>query len=319
MARMDPAEYLRSDGARTERLTEGELLHPVAPAPRRGWRRLLLRASGGALNLGPSTDERSGQELAERIRRPLADCHRVAVLSLKGGVGKTTTCAALGATFASLRGDRVLALDANPDRGTLADRIDEHPGATVRDLLAAADDVRDYAHMRPYTTMSPSRLEVLASSGDPAVSVAFSEQDYRRTMTVLERFYNLVLTDCGTGLLHSAMRGVLELADQLLIVSSPSVDGARSASATLDWLEAHGYDALAAGSVTVLSAVRPGSSAVDLARLEDHFGQRTRAVRRIPYDRHLRTGAEIDLDRLAEPTRQAYRELAAVLADGFAS
>ena len=56
---------------------------------------------------------------------------------------------------------------------------------------------------------------------------------------VLEQFYSICITDCGTGLLHSAMAGVLALADQLVLVSSPSVDGARSASATLDWLEAH--------------------------------------------------------------------------------
>ena len=58
---------------------------------------------------------------------------------------------------------------------------------------------------------------------------------------MLERFYSLVLTDCGTGLMHSAMSAVLSKADALIVVSSGSVDGARSASATLDWLDAHGH------------------------------------------------------------------------------
>ena len=48
-----------------------------------------------------------------------------------------------------------------------------------------------------------SRLE--PSYFDPAVSEAFSSDDYTRTLAVLERFYNVVLTDCGTGLMHSAM------------------------------------------------------------------------------------------------------------------
>ena len=56
------------------------------------------------------------------------------------------------------------------------------------------------------------------------------------------------MTDCGTGLLHSAMAGILGLADQIVLVSSPSVDGARSASATLDWLEAHDYGDLVRGA-----------------------------------------------------------------------
>ena len=45
------------------------------------------------------------------------------MLSRKGGAGKTTTALMLGHTFASWRGDRVVALDANPDAGSLAHRV----------------------------------------------------------------------------------------------------------------------------------------------------------------------------------------------------
>ena len=44
-------------------------------------------------------------------------------MSRKGGVGKTTMTLALGSTFATLRGDRVIAVDANPDAGNLAHRV----------------------------------------------------------------------------------------------------------------------------------------------------------------------------------------------------
>ena len=163
------------------------------------------------------------------------------MLSLKGGVGKTTMTATLGATFASLRGDRVVAVDANPDRGTLSQKIPLETSATVRHLLRDAQRVRRYTDVRAYTSQGASRLEVLASEQDPAVSEAFSEDDYRRTVNLLEHFYNIVLTDCGTGLMHSAMYGVLGVADQIVVVSSGSIDGARSASATMDWLDAHGH------------------------------------------------------------------------------
>ncbi len=129
----------------------------------------------------------------------------------------------------------------------------------------------------------------------------------------------MCITDCGTGLLHSAMAGVLRLADQIVLVSSPSVDGARSASATLDWLEAHEYGALVRNGVVVLSAIRRRSkSTVDLDRLEQHFAARCRAVLRIPYDAHLEEGAEVELDLLASETAEAYLALAAIVGDGFA-
>nr|WP_242687188.1 MULTISPECIES: MinD/ParA family protein [unclassified Actinopolyspora] len=239
------------------------------------------------------------------------------MLSLKGGVGKTTTTATLGSTFSSLRGDRVIAVDANPDRGTLGQKIPMETTATVRHLLRDAQRIRKYSDVRSYTSQGPSRLEVLASEQDPAVSEAFSESDYHTTVSLLEHFYNMVLTDCGTGLMHSAMKGVLDVADSLVIVSPGSVDGARSASATLDWLDAHGYGELVARSVAVINSVRPGSGKVDVDKLAAHFGARCRSVSRIPFDPHLEEGAEVDLDQLAAPTRLALLELAASVADDF--
>jgi MinD-like ATPase involved in chromosome partitioning or flagellar assembly len=133
----------------------------------------------------------------------------------------------------------------------------------------------------------------------------------------LEHFYNIVLTDCGTGLMHSAMYGVLGLADSLVIVSSGSIDGARSASATMDWLDAHGHRDLVSNSVAVINSVRKGSGQVDLDRVAEHFAARCRAVIRIPYDVHLEEGAELDLDRLSPATRFALLELAAAVASAF--
>jgi len=111
----------------------------------------------------------------------------------------------------------------------LSQKIPLETTATVRHLLRDANRVRRYSDIRSYTSQGSSRLEILASEQDPAVSEAFSEEDYRRTVTLLEHRYNIVLTDCGTGLMHSAMRGVLDLADSLMIVSSGSIDGARAA------------------------------------------------------------------------------------------
>jgi MinD-like ATPase involved in chromosome partitioning or flagellar assembly len=278
----------------------------------------VLTLTGGKVNFGPSPADRHRADLLARARTPVHGTHRVAVISLKGGVGKTTTTAALGSMFANLRGDRVIAVDANPDRGTLVERVPRESGATIRHLLHARHQVTRYGDIRAFTSQSPTRLEVLASDSDPGASSALSEVDYVNTIDTLERFYNLVLTDCGTGLLHDAMRGVLGLADSLVVVSSASLDGARSASATLDWLEAHGLDEMARNAVVVISSVRPGGGIVDVMQLEDHFAARCRAVVTIPYDPHLEAGGVLELGELEEETMQAYRELAAAVGEGFA-
>src|SRR5206468_10872349 len=120
----------------SDSLTSESLLHGKRAAPGSGWRRGVYRATGGLLRFGESAAEMRRRDLINRVRTPVAGGHhRVAVLSLKGGVGKTTTAVGLGATLATLRGDRVIAVDANPDRGTLSDKVRLETAATIRDLL----------------------------------------------------------------------------------------------------------------------------------------------------------------------------------------
>ncbi|RMI31970.1 MinD/ParA family protein [Nocardia stercoris] len=281
-----------------------------------GWRKAVHHASGGTVNLGMSAEERRLQELVARIRQPVRGDYRIAVLSLKGGVGKTTTTMGLGSTFASIRGDRVIAVDANPDFGTLSQRVPLQTRSTVRDLLLD-QHINAYSDVRRHTSQATSRLEVLASERDPAASESFSADEYREVARTLQKFYNIILTDCGTGLMHSAMSGVLDLSHSLVAISSSAIDGARSAAATLDWLSLHGHDHLVRNAVVVINLPRPGSPNVALQSLREYFLSRCRAVHVIPYDAHLSEGAEIDLARLAKPTKRAFVELAATVADDF--
>ncbi|MFD0270693.1 SCO5717 family growth-regulating ATPase [Streptomyces sp. NPDC127106] len=253
----------------------------------------------------------------ELIRTPVMSCYRIAVISLKGGVGKTTTTTALGATLATERQDKILAIDANPDAGTLGRRVRRETGATIRDLVQAIPYLNSYMDIRRFTSQAPSGLEIIANDVDPAVSTTFNDEDYRRVIDTLGRQYPIILTDSGTGLLYSAMRGVLDLADQLIIISTPSVDGASSASTTLDWLSAHGYGDLVSRSLTVISGVRETSKMIKTEDIVQHFETRCRGVVVVPFDEHLAAGAEVDLDLMRPKTREAYFNLAALVAEDF--
>jgi len=310
-----PSEY---DLKPPPALDQTNLVNAVKKAPRSGWRKMLYNVTGGHWNVGDSQQDLEHDQLLEKIRRPLRGDYRIAVMSLKGGVGKTTTTVALGGVFSSIRHDRVIAIDANPDLGTLAQRVAAPGPATIRNLLNA-EDTSKYASIRQFTTQAKSRLEVIGSERDPAVSESFSDEDYRHAVDILQHHYNVMLTDCGTGLMHSAMSGVLELANSLVLVTSPALDGAQSASATLDWLNLHGYEQLAANSVVVVSAAHPENATIDMDQLIAHFRSRTRAVHVIPFDRHLSEGATVDLDRISKETKQAYMELAAIVAEDFDS
>lgn len=298
-------------------LDEAKTVDHRNDAPRSGWRRAVHRATRGHVNPGDSRKERAREDLLSLIRHPIAGDFRIAVLSIKGGVGKTTTTLGLGSALAIVRRDRVIAVDANPDRGTLAERVrDASTRSTVRDLLLDPR-INRYADIRGHTRMAVSRLEVLASEQDPAAAEVFGEADYRRTIDILGHYYNVILTDCGTGIMHSAMTAVLDLANTVVLVSAPAIDALRSASATLDWLAQHGYSDLVRQGHVVLSASRPGSAALNLDKVYEFFESRCRTIHFVPFDPHLAVGAEVDFAMLKPATRRAYLHLAGAVAEDF--
>ncbi|MFC9291858.1 MinD/ParA family protein, partial [Streptomyces sp. NPDC057052] len=274
-------------------------------------------AGGGRFRIGGKKEEAERQRKLELIRTPVLSCYRIAVISLKGGVGKTTTTTALGSTLATERQDKILAIDANPDAGTLGRRVRRETGATIRDLVQAIPYLNSYMDIRRFTSQAASGLEIIANDVDPAVSTTFNDEDYRRAIDVLGKQYPIILTDSGTGLLYSAMRGVLDLADQLIIISTPSVDGASSASTTLDWLSAHGYAELVSRSITVISGVRETGKMIKVEDIVSHFETRCRGVVVVPFDEHLAAGAEVDLDMMRPKVRESYFNLAAMVAEDF--
>lgn len=301
-------------------LTSESLLRPVRKAPSEGWRRAVFTVTGGLVNPGEPRAERLRQELRERVRAPaVSGHHRIAVLGLGSGVGKTTTVVGLGSVLAEERGDRVIAVDANPNRGTLTDRLPARlrNERTVRDLLARRDTLRRYADVRGYTSQAPSRLEFLASGTDPDAHRVLSDRDYRLMAGVVERFYSICVTDCGTGTLYPAMNAILTLTDQLVLVCPPSADGAHGSAAALDWLDANGHSDLVRGSVAVFSRSDRAAKGGGTAPAETHFSARCRRVLHIPPDPHLREGTAVDLTRLRPATRLAYLELAAEVASAF--
>ena len=298
-------------------LTSQTLLRQRKETSARGWRRLLHRASGGSVNRGLSSAERRQRDRVQLIMTPVQGCHRVAVVSLKGGVGKTTTTACLGLTLAHHRGDRMVAMDANPDSGTLAERLAGTAATNVSDLMAHLAEIRTFTDVAAYTSLA-ERLQVLGFDQDPLTVRPFDEVSYRAADEVLSRFFNIVLVDSGTGVLHSAMTGTLAMADSLVVVAGPTVDGAGRAARTLDWLVAHGYGGLVERSVAVVCSQRPDSGEVDLAMLRNHFGARCREVVEIPFDPHLATGGRIERSRLRPQTADAFTTAAAAVAEGFA-
>ncbi len=302
-------------------LTEDRLLDNTGrnrEAPEGFWQYLLYVVTFRLANVGDSRAARERKAMDRRIATVFEHGARyVPVLTRKGGVGKTTVTTLLGMAMASVRDDRVIAIDANPDRGTLAERVPKSTGATVRDVVKLAAGIAGFTDFAELVSKDKTRLHVLASDTDPLLSEAFDEDDYNVVADQAARFYSIVLTDCGTGVVHSVMKPTLERADGLVIVSGGSIDEARLASETLTWLEANGHGALVKNCIVALNTATQGTNVVKLDEIEAHFLSRVRDVVRIPYDPYLAAGSVVDWTRLSPYTREAARELAALVVEGM--
>jgi MinD-like ATPase involved in chromosome partitioning or flagellar assembly len=307
----EPAAMLTAD-----RLLE--VNRKTRPGPEGGWNRFVYAITFHGLNLGDSAKVRARKELDHRIQKQFEGGTRfVPILTRKGGVGKTTVTALLGMALADAREDRIIAVDANPDRGTLSERVTKQTRSTVRDVVHKAATIGGFTDFSALVSRDETRLDILASDTDPLLSEAFDENDYNVVADLAQRFYSIVLTDCGTGIVHSVMRATLQRADSLVIVSGGSVDEARLASETLTWLEANGYGDLVRNAIVALNTATQGTNLVKLDEIESHFRSRVREIVRIPYDPQLAAGSVISYKDLKPLTKDAARNLAALVVEGL--
>jgi MinD-like ATPase involved in chromosome partitioning or flagellar assembly len=271
---------------------------------------------GAALGFGRGGGRE--RELVRQATAPIGGSRRVVVLSIKGGVGKTTTVAVVGSLLAALRRDRVVALDASSDWGTLAARLSVVPRQTVRELAARGRHAVSEQGIRAQLIASPSGLYVVGSDPQSMVSAALGEEEYLQAVHLLEYVANVVLIDVGAGLQQPFLVAALRSCDQLVVATSATWDSAQSASAALDWLSAHGFAGLVERSVVVMSSLSAarrrrrgyvGELHADLAR-------RCRSVHEVPFDPALQPGGRILLRKLAADTRLAFLEVAADVVSG---
>jgi MinD-like ATPase involved in chromosome partitioning or flagellar assembly len=285
---------------------------PVAGGPLaalRRWMRLRL-----------STDlQRRETAVDQRLARiaPMSRPNTIAVVSPKGGVGKTTLSFVLGNLLASELHLRVVALDANPDFGTLAALAgDEYRSSrSLADLLADAARLESPAELHPYVSRLPSGLHILGAPAHAEVMAQVTPGLYGRLLDLLERFYEVVILDLGSGVTYPLVQFVIQRADQSVVVATPDWVTSTGVLAALRYLQ------LDRGALVLNQAPTRRGAAARAAIIEETLGRQSAVPRAtIPYDRRLRMmldSGTYELAGLPPGTRVPVKELAAAIATGF--
>ncbi|MDQ3435082.1 MAG: hypothetical protein M3481_10470 [Actinomycetota bacterium] len=264
-----------------------------------------------------SAGEREEAELERAIRsRPGAGrANTLSVISPKGGVGKTTVSFLVGSLLATHLQTWTIAVDTNPDYGTLGDLAPEGLRSTrsLADLLDDMDQIRTAAQLRPYVTQLPTGLHVLSAPRDAEVTAGLSAQSYGELLAFLSIFYELVVLDCGTGVGRPLARFAIDRADQVMLLSTAELVTANVVLSALHQLR-HDRTTL------VLNRAHPALGE-NVQALEDRF-RRERVHRSItlPDDPQLATMLDTGtyaLEALARPTRLAIKRLGLAAAEQF--
>ena len=281
-------------------------------AGRAGWRDLIYRVTG--IDLGPSKDAAYELGLRDRIRAPVGAAFPIAVLNLKGGVGKTAVVEALGSTFADVRHDRTIALDV--DAGDLAERHGRPSLLNMADLVTDESVLR-YSDVRAHTYMNSFGLEVLGLPDYARTDWRLERRDAVKAFSILRGHYSLILVDCVKALNSSVMEAVLPEARALVVVSSAGIDAVRKTRTTLEWLCHNGYQRLMPATVLAVNHIAPAKLDAVAAKELERLSKQVAATVMLPFDRHVHSGKEIGLDQLSRESRRSYLEMAAALADMF--
>jgi MinD-like ATPase involved in chromosome partitioning or flagellar assembly len=261
--------------------------------------------------------ERDEAELERLIRShpSVTRANVVAVISPKGGVGKTTSAFVLGNLIADRLRLRVVAVDANPDFGTLAslspDRL--RCARTLADLLADIEQVHTAAELRRYVSPLPSGLHVLGAPRDPEVMERLGPESYGELLALLSTFYEVVILDLGTGVAGPIAQFAIRRADQIVLVTTPEWV---TSSLVLEALEHLEHE-----RTTVACNKFYARGPADMKELERRLHERRlhRSVA-IPFDDQLATMLDTgtyQLDALDRTSRLPIKKLGLLVAEQF--
>jgi MinD-like ATPase involved in chromosome partitioning or flagellar assembly len=294
-----------------------DMVAPRKIPPGSGWRKFIYNISFKSINLGESPGERHYRELRERIRRHIRKQYVIGFVSGKGGVGKTTMTASVGAVFRECRPENVVAIDAAPGFGTLAGRIDEAPPGDYSAVLNDTD-VQGYADIREHLGQNQIGLDVLAGNRVSDQPRPLVPAMFTGVLSRLRRTHNVILVDTADDLEHPVMKAVFDACDTLVFVSGLTADTSLPVTRSIDLLRSLGYHELVSRSMVILNDSRNNYDSDARKYLTERFSQSGATVEFMPYDPHLAKGGIIDAQHeLQKKTRLRLFEITAALADKY--
>ena len=182
----------------------------------------------------------------------------IGILSLKGGVGKTTIAAALATNLTHNYGKRVLLVDANysaPNLGLHMNIIS--PRKTIHDVLAGGEKISSAIHYEYGVDVIP---------GNFLFKKSYNPLKLKNKIAQIKKHYDFIIIDSSPAL-NEGVISILHASDQLFLVSTPDYPTLSCSMKAARFVKQNGKDIIG----MVLNRIR-GKEEVSLEEVQESVG-----------------------------------------------
>ena len=185
-----------------------------------------------AIERARDTTERRRSNVAAATAAQPTPTKVIAVVSAKGGAGKTAISTNLGVGLAMQRPGRVVIIDLDVQFGDVGHALRLLPEHTLSDIIAQGGDP-DTTVVKASLTNHPSGLYVLSAPETPAEAEDVRPEQIRRIIEILAQEFEFVIVDTPAGLDEITLTA-METATDLLLVCGTDVASIRSMRKEVD-------------------------------------------------------------------------------------
>jgi len=239
----------------------------------------------------------------------------IAVMSPKGGVGKTVTTANLAAALATEFNKKVLAIDTNVSTASLGLHLDLYtPKKTMHDILGKKFNIKEAIH--PYHEnlhLIPASIKIKKRDKNPKnvqKNIMKLVGYYDKILKELHKEYDVVLLDCAPGFDIESLAS-MHVAGGLLLITNPEMPSLVTAVKAVEYAKNF---KIPVGGI-VLNKVRKKKYEIPDKDIEDLL--KIKVVEKIPFNHKISESIAkkipLVLFKPRSKTSKAYKRLAGTI------
>ena len=156
----------------------------------------------------------------------------IAVVSPKGGAGKTAIASNLAVGLAGVAPNEVVIVDLDVQFGDVGNALRLAPECTIMDAVHVGETL-DSTTLKAFLTAHPSGAYALCAPDTPADADLVTTEDVVRVLELLATEFRFVIVDTGAGLDEHTL-SALEHATDLVLVCGTDVASARAVRKEID-------------------------------------------------------------------------------------